>query len=45
MLSVVVDEQARSELALDLDELVLEGAREVHRILTAPQPPERLDEP
>ena len=27
MLSVVVDEQARSEFALDLDELVLQGAR------------------
>jgi hypothetical protein len=32
MLSVVVDEQARSELALDLDELVLQGAR---RLLAA----------
>src|SRR6266511_3631320 len=27
MLSVVVDEQARAELVLDLDELVREGAR------------------
>jgi hypothetical protein len=29
MLSVVADEQARAELALDLDELVREGARRI----------------
>jgi transposase-like protein len=29
MLSVVVDEQARAELTLDLDELIREGARRI----------------
>jgi hypothetical protein len=35
MLSVVVDKQARTELALDLDELVREGARRMPAVAVA----------